>query len=99
MPQKSSARHGDHAEEMAITALSFLASEPERLGRFLSLTGLGPHNLRQSAREPVFLGQVLAYLCSDEALLLAFAQSAGLAPDAVAKAHAQLAGPAAEAAN
>lgn len=97
MLHKPSDRHSVHAEEIAITALSFLASEPERLGRFLSLTGLGPHNLRQSAREPVFLGQVLAYLCSDEALLITFAQSAGLAPDAVAKAHVQLAGPAAEA--
>lgn len=96
MPLKPSDRHNGHADEIAITALSFLASEPERLGRFLSLTGLGPQNLRDSARQPAFLGQVLAYLCGDEALLITFAQSAGLAPEAVAKAHVQLAGPAAE---
>ena len=37
------------AETVGIQALSFLASEPARLGRFLAETGLGPENLRKLA--------------------------------------------------
>lgn len=97
MTNKRSERGGANADQIAIAALSFLASEPERLGRFLSITGLGPHNLRESARQPIFLGQVLAYLCSDEALLVTFADAVGIPPAVVATAHARLSGPAAEA--
>jgi len=80
-------------EMTAIKALSFLASEPERLGRFLSLTGLGPQTLRQAAREPAFLAQVLDYLCADEALLVTFAENAALKPEQIARARTSLAGP------
>ena len=30
------------AEELAIAALGFIAGEPEQLGRFLAMTGIGP---------------------------------------------------------
>ena len=83
----------EEAEGTAVAALGFLASDEERLGRFLSITGLGPENLRQSAREPAFLGQVLGHLADDESLLLAFAADLGEIPDRVAAAHRLLAGP------
>lgn len=79
-------------EALAITALTFLASDAERLGRFLSVTGLGPETLRQAAARPGFLVAVLDYLATDETLLLAFAANAGLAPEAVADAHRRLGG-------
>ncbi len=81
------------AEAVAIDALSFLASEPERLGRFLSLTGLGPETIRQAAASPGFLAAVLDHSASDETLLLAFASNAGLDPAVVGQAAAALAGP------
>lgn len=84
------------AEAIAIAALGFLASDPERLGRFLSLTGLGPETLRAAAAEPRFLADVLAHLAEDESSLLAFAANAGYAPEAVARAAVQLAGPSAQ---
>ena len=43
------------AEQLAIAALGFIAGEPEQLGRFLAMSGIGPDSLRDAAREPRFL--------------------------------------------
>ena len=80
------------AEATAIEALGFLAAEPERLARFLALSGLGPDTLRQAASEPGFLLAVLDHLAADEPLLLAFAAAKGLDPSAVVAARDSLAG-------
>lgn len=87
---------GEGAESLAIEAIGFLAAEPERLDRFLSLSGLGPHNLRQAATSPGFLAAVLDYLATDEPLLIAFAAAQGVDPGAVSCARDRLAGPPAE---
>jgi hypothetical protein len=79
-------------EELAIAALGFLAADPERLARFLALTGLGPQSLRAAAREPGFLSGVLDHVASDESLLLAFAEENGIDPQDVERARAMLAG-------
>jgi hypothetical protein len=84
----------DSARSLAVSALAFIAADSDRLNRFLSLTGLGPDNLRTAAADPAFLGSVLDYLVGDEALLVEFAADAGLKPEAVARAHAVLCGPA-----
>ena len=81
------------AEAVAIDALNFLAAEPERLSRFLALSGLGPHNLRQAATSPEFLAAVLDHLAADERLLVAFAASHGIDPARVARARDALSGP------
>jgi hypothetical protein len=83
----------DSARSLAVSALAFIAADPDRLNRFLNLTGLGPHNLRTAAADPAFMGSVLDYLVGDEELLVAFAADAGLKPEAVARAHAALCGP------
>ncbi|HEY1884424.1 MAG TPA: DUF3572 domain-containing protein [Roseiarcus sp.] len=83
----------DSARSLAVGALAFIAADSDRLNRFLSLTGLGPDNLRTAAADPAFLGSVLDYLVGDEALLVEFAADAGLKPEAVARAHAVLRGP------
>ena len=74
------------AESVAVQALAFIAENPEALGRFLSLAGLGPTNLRNAAGDPSFLTGVIDYLLGDESLLVAFAQSAGLQPGMVGEA-------------
>jgi hypothetical protein len=84
----------DSARSLAVSALAFIAADSDRLNRFLSLTGLGPHNLRTAAADPTFLSSVLDYLVADEELLVAFAAEAGLEPEAVARAHHALRGPA-----
>ena len=78
------------AETMAIQALAFLATEPERLGRFLAITGIGPEGIRTAAREAHFLTGVLDYLVSDEPLLIAFAAQAGMDPADIAHASSVL---------
>ena len=75
---------------MAVSALTFLGADEERLDRFLAVTGLGPHNLRGAAEDPAFYGSVLQYLVADEQLLVHFAADAGLEPEAVARAHEAL---------
>jgi hypothetical protein len=80
------------AENIAIQALSFIAGDGERLGRFLAITGIGPTDIRSAAAEPGFLAGVLDYLAADERLLKEFTSDAGLAPDDVARAHVALGG-------
>ena len=84
----------DAARSLAVGVLAFIAADSDRLNRFLNLTGLGPDNLRTAAADPAFLGSVLDYLVADEQLLVTFAGDAGLKPEAVARAHAVLCGPA-----
>jgi hypothetical protein len=80
------------AEKLAISALSYLAGEPERLGAFLAATGIGPEMIRKAAADPAFLAGVLDHVCGDEPLLLAVAEHAGIAPPDVEHAQAVLSG-------
>jgi hypothetical protein len=82
----------EEATTTALLALAFLAEEPERLGRFLALTGLGPAELKAQAGSPATLAAVLEHLLGDESLLFVFAASKGVAPELIAPAHAILAG-------
>ncbi len=84
----------ESGKALAIAALTFLAADGARLERFLSVTGLGPHNLRQAAADPGFYGSVLGYLAADEPLLMAFAANAGHAPEEVVRALRALESPA-----
>jgi chromosome segregation ATPase len=77
----------DEAAAVALAALDFLGQDGERIGRFLSLSGLDPSSLRQAAAEPGFLPAVLDYVAADEALLVEFAEAAGLAPERIGEAR------------
>jgi hypothetical protein len=80
------------AENVAIAALSFIAGDPDRLGRFLAATGIGPGDIRAAAREKLFLAGVLDHLSGDEKLLVAFAAEFGAEPGEILRAREQLAG-------
>ena len=82
----------DRAEALAIQALTFIAGDSERLGRFLAVTGIGPAEIRRAAGEPGFLAGVLEYMAADEQLISAFAGEIGLDPSDVDKARTALAG-------
>jgi hypothetical protein len=84
--------HGVDAETVAIQALTFLAADPGRLGRFLAATGIGPAEIRTAAREPSFLAGVLDHLADDESVMLAFAAETGLPPERIAQARTLLSG-------
>ena len=89
---KTGAPAREAAETLAIQAFSFIAEEPERLNGLLSATGLTLNRLRESANQPDFLAGVLEHMLADESLLLAFADSAGIDPAAVARARNALGG-------
>jgi hypothetical protein len=83
----------ERAEALAIAALTFLANDPDRLGAFLALSGLGPDSLRSAAGEPQFLLGVLDHVVSDEKLLLDFAEHEGVDPFDITRARHALEGP------
>jgi hypothetical protein len=93
---KSAQLTRESAEAVAIDVLTFIAAEPVRLERFMTLSGLTPDGLRAAAAEPGFLAGVLDHLAGDEALLLAFAANAGRDPSIIAKARDWLSPPAEE---
>ncbi len=83
--------HTDRAESIGVSALLFLASDSERLMRFLTLTGVDPAQLRIELREPHMLAAVLDYMLQDESLLLVFCASEGIPPEQIAPAKRSLA--------
>lgn len=80
------------AEAIALQMLAFLAGDGERLDRFMSLAGLSPVSLRESAAEPQFLAGVMDHVLADQSLLLAFCAEAGIAPETAVRARQGLPG-------
>ena len=81
------------AEEIAVQTLTLLARDPERLARFLALTGLGPDTIRSAAGSPGFLRAVLDHVAGNEELLVSVAGEMGTPPETIAAARRVLAGP------
>jgi len=73
--------NGERAETLALRALAFLAAQTNRLEGFCRVTGVAPADLPAMATDRSALAAILDYLLGDEALMLAFAQDEGLAPD------------------
>lgn len=78
---------------IGVAGLSYLSADPERLGRFLAVTGLGPENVRSAARDPGFLPALLDYLLANETDLVAFAEEMNLPPAKVSAARDVLSPP------
>ncbi len=92
-PHKKRARTTQKAAEMlAIQALAFISEDPRTLGRFLDISGIQLAQIRTASRQPGFLAGVLEHMLSDEKLLVAFADSAGIDPASVARAASMLGG-------
>lgn len=82
----------EEAQGIATEALLQLSRDPEQVGRFLAMSGIGPEVIREAAQEPGFLAGVLEFYMMDEALLLAFCENAGVRPTMMAAARYALAG-------
>jgi uncharacterized protein DUF3572 len=80
------------AEALAIQALSFIAGDGDRLGRFLAITGIGPAEIRTASGEPGFLAGVLDYVAGDERMVVEFASELKIDPSYVGIARAALGG-------
>lgn len=68
------------ARDLAARALIFIAQEPDRIGRLLAQSGVGPSDIRVRAQDPAFQGGILDHLLSDEGLLTDFAEWAEVDP-------------------
>ncbi|GKY88606.1 DUF3572 domain-containing protein [Sinisalibacter aestuarii] len=82
----------DTAETLALQALGWLAGNDELLPVFLGSTGASEADLRAGAGDPAFLGSVLDFLTMDDAWVIAFCDSAGLAYEAPLAARQALPG-------
>jgi hypothetical protein len=91
MRPKTTDSHED-AEVTALKALGFLAAEPERLTRFMELSGLDLQAIRSLAGDPALLGGVLDHLMADQSLLLIFAEEHGLKPEHIGQLRRKLPG-------
>lgn len=80
----------EEAERIAVSALSFVAAEPELLSRFLALSGIEAADIRRAAAEPGFLAGVMQFILAHEPTLLRFSEASGIAPAAVGAALAAL---------
>ena len=73
----------ENAEQIAIQALGFVASDPNLLPRFLALTGIEPSAIRQAAGQPGFLAGVLDFILAHEPTLMQFSEASGVAAESV----------------
>ncbi|MBB5515543.1 hypothetical protein FHS89_001555 [Rubricella aquisinus] len=80
------------AETLAITALSWMAADEDRLMPFMAQTGVGIDDLRNAMEQPEILGFILDFLLQDEAALIAFCDDKGLDYMKPAQARAALPG-------
>lgn len=85
MPMTNTAESAD-AEALAVQALGYIAADPVLLPRFLSITGIEASQIRRVAGEPGFMAGVLQFICAHEPTLIAFAETADVAPARVQKA-------------
>lgn len=71
------------AEQIAVQALGFLASDPQLLNRFLALTGIQASQIRAAAQEPGFLAGVLTFFLAHEPSLMLLSEAIEVEPAAI----------------
>lgn len=64
----------ESAENIGIQVLGWLAGQDDLLGQFLGMTGIAADDIRTRAQDPEFLGFVLDFLLTDDALVMAFCE-------------------------
>lgn len=77
----------EEAETIALDAFSYITDDEERMGRFLSVSGLRTDTIRIAAESPGFFAGILDYIASDEALLISFAEHSKLRPERIMQAQ------------
>jgi hypothetical protein len=97
--EAAAAKHADRkpiamkkheAEQISERALTFLASRPQDLQRFLTASGLDGSELLGRADDKAILAAVLGFLAADETIAKAFSEEERLKPGALIAACAIL---------
>jgi hypothetical protein len=82
----------DRAETIALQALAWLVGNEDLCPQFLAATGASVEDLRARVGDPVFLAAVLSFLTMQDAWVIAFCDTAGLAYDQPLRARHALPG-------
>ncbi|MGH6651325.1 MAG: DUF3572 domain-containing protein [Sphingopyxis sp.] len=82
----------DADEALALQALGWILTDEPRAERLLALTGLAPHELRESLGERSTLAAILSFLTAHEADLVACAVGLDRKPEEIAAAAHRLSG-------
>ncbi len=82
----------EQAEIIAIQGLGWLVGQEALLEMFLASSGAGINDLKQSAKDPVFLGAVLDFILLDDSHVRGFCGAAGLNYDLPMQARQFLSG-------
>ena len=69
----------ERAEILGLNALTWLASEPDALARFLKISGISGSDLREAAGSSGLTMAVFDFLLAHEDFLLAFCEVSGTA--------------------
>lgn len=80
------------AEVLALEVLGWLAGNDELLPVFLGASGASEEDVRNGARDPVFLGSVLDFILMDDAWVIAACDAVGARYDTVFQARQTLPG-------
>ena len=66
------------AEELALSALGWIAASDDLMGVFLGTTGSSLDTVRSQAADPAFLGSVLDFLLMDDSWVSGFCDANSL---------------------
>lgn len=80
------------AETLAAEVFSWLTEDADRLNAFMAMTGAAPADLVRNINTPSFLGTVLDFLLTEDALIRDFCDARGAAYTAPMQARALLPG-------
>jgi hypothetical protein len=82
--------NAEAADALALRALVWTLSEPDRASRLIALTGLDPDDLRARIDEPGVLAASLMFLEQYEPDLIACAADLAVKPEALVRARHEL---------
>ena len=80
------------AETLAAQAFSWVTEDEGRLNAFMAMTGSAPADIVRHAATARFLGTVLDYILTEDALVIAFCDSCALPYTSVMQARTALPG-------
>lgn len=67
------------AETLALQAFAWMAGQDDLMARFLDQSGAAPQDLATRVADPGFLGAVLDFLLTEDALVTGFCDACGFA--------------------
>ncbi len=82
----------DAVEQVALTAIAWLAGNDELLSVFMGSTGADEAAFREGVRDPEFQASVLDFILMDDAWVVAFCDNEGVPYDRVMQARGALPG-------